>query len=292
MDLDHVIVAVAELDTAIERYEALLGRPAAARSKHPRGTRNALFLFEQGPYLELLAPWDAPETGSSAGALRERLEKRDEGLDGIALTSDDLDETITELRERGLDLADAVANSGVNADGRVREWRATRLPAIEGGHAYLVQHSGWDLRRELLTQPPRDRAAGAVNGIHHVAYDVADAATSSATCEHHLGLPRLRTIQSARMAARVFVHGAGDAAIEFVDSVRADGPVAARIARAGHGLSSLAFEVRELEAAVQQARTAGVAVGDPEPGVLSNSRVARIDPASACGVSAQYLQFS
>lgn len=291
MGLDHVIVAVSDLDAATKRYEAILGRPPALHSEHPRGTRNALFLFDRGPYLELLALWDAPEQGSSATALQRRLAERGEGLHGFALATDNLDAEVARLRRLGLEVEEPAANSGRNADGRLREWRATRLPPPDGEHAFLIQHLGWDWRSELLTRSDPERAASAVIGIHHVALDVADAEATSASWQERLSLKRTGVIDSERMGGRVFIHAAGDATIEFVGTTRADGPVAARIARRGYGLSSFAMEVQDLDAAVQAARAAGIEIGDPEPGVLPRSHVARLNPASACGVAAQYLQF-
>jgi catechol 2,3-dioxygenase-like lactoylglutathione lyase family enzyme len=290
--LDHVIVAVRDLDAATARYAVILGRPAALRSEHPRGTGNALFLFPHGPYLELLALWDAPEQGSSAAALRRRLAERGEGLHGLALSADDLDAEVARLRGRGLEIMDPVGNSARNTDGRLREWRAVRLPAVSDEDSFLIQHRGWDWRSQLLTQPPPDRAASAVTSIHHVAFDVPDAEAASAAWQQRFGFARTAVIEAERMGGRVLVHAAGAATVEFVGATRPDGPVAARIGRRGYGLSSLGLEVSDLDAAVHAARAGGMAIGDPEPGVLPQSRVARLDPASACGVAAQYLQFA
>lgn len=287
LQLDHVIIAVEDLEAGIRRYEAILGCPVALRSDHPRGTRNALFLFERGPYLELLATWDAPEQGTSAAALRRRLAERGEGLHGLGLSLDNLDACVTHLRGLGLDLLDPVNNSAKSAGGRVREWRATRMPPPDDQDVFLVQHLGSDWRAELRPTPGR----GTVASMHHVAFDVPDAGRSARRWQERLGLDVERTVTSERMAARVIILSAGEASLEFVEPLRADGPVAQRMAQRGSGLSSLAFEVRDLNAAVDSARDAGVRAGDPEPGVLPNSRVARLDAADACGVAAQFVQF-
>lgn len=289
--LDHVIIAVRDLDAAAARYEAILGLPVAVRSEHPRGTRNALFLFARGPYLELLAAWDAPEQGSSATTLRRFLDARGEGLFGFALTPRDIDAAVARLRGLGFDITDPVGNSGRNADGRLREWRGAGIPATAGEVSFFVEHRGWDWRAELRPEPRPERAHSAVTAIHHIAFDVADAGAASAAWDERFGLPQTDAVISERMGARVNIHAAGDATVEFVSATRRDGPVAERIARFGEGLSSLAFTVSGLDRAVAAVRAAGIAVGDPEPGVLAGSRVARLDRASARGVSAQLLQF-
>ncbi len=54
--LDHVIVAVRDLDAATGVYSRLLGREPSWRGSHPElGTANTLFRLERS-YLELLAP--------------------------------------------------------------------------------------------------------------------------------------------------------------------------------------------------------------------------------------------
>lgn len=291
MRLDHVIVAVADLDAATVRFEALLGVPASIRSDHPRGTRNALFLFPAGPYLELLSLWDAPERGTSAQGLASRLAERGDGVEAIALATDDIDAEVESMRARGLDLPDAVPNSGVSAGGLVRTWRGARLPGPDGDDAFLIQHMNDGWRTELVGAAVAGRETTAVTGIHHVAFDVPDADVSSAGWAERYDLARTRQIVSERMGAKVNIHQAGAATIEFVSATTADGPVARRIARRGPGLSSLAFEVEDIAAATQAVRAMGITVGDPEPGVLPGGIVARIDPATLHGVSAQLLMF-
>ena len=291
MKLDHVIVAVRDLEAAATRFESILGVPVAVWSRHPRGTRNALFVFEQGPCLELLTTWAAPETGSSARSVHTFLEQR-EGLFGLALAPGDIMQAVARLRSCGYEVAGPVPNSGVNADGRVREWRGAFAPSTAGDHTFLVEHLGWNWRADLRPNPLASRAASAVRSIHHVAFELDDAEAASQSWEEWFGLPLSQQITSERMGARVLMHRAGDATVEFVSATTADGLVAQRIARRGHGLFGLAFEVTDLEAAVAAARDAGLHVGEPAAGVLPGSRVARIDPASAFGVEAQFLQFT
>ena len=61
--LDHIIVAVKNLDIAKSNYEKIFGLPPAWRGKHLElGTSNVLFNFEN-TYFELLA-----STGKGLGA--------------------------------------------------------------------------------------------------------------------------------------------------------------------------------------------------------------------------------
>ena len=75
--LDHVIVAVRDLDAAVRSTEALFGRRASWRGVHPgQGTANALFRVAN-TYLELLAPSGEGPIGSVLGRhLARALESR------------------------------------------------------------------------------------------------------------------------------------------------------------------------------------------------------------------------
>ena len=75
--LDHVILAVRDLDAASRAYAILLGLRASWRGEHPgEGTANTLFRVDN-TYLELLAPVGP---GATRDAVRANLEVRGEGL--------------------------------------------------------------------------------------------------------------------------------------------------------------------------------------------------------------------
>ena len=68
--LDHLVVAVRDLDAASEIYAKLLGRAPSWRGEHPGwGTANALYRLEN-TYLELVSPRGA---GPMGDGLRTRL---------------------------------------------------------------------------------------------------------------------------------------------------------------------------------------------------------------------------
>jgi len=293
MELDHVIVAVRDLDTAAATFSALLGVPVGLRSEHPvHETRNALLLFRGGPYLELL---EVPrrEGAPFVTAVRRAAAARGEGLVGLALTAPSMGETIDHLRALGYDVPAVEEGSAVNADGRVRRWRTALLPTaiFSGVPALLVEHYDWDWRAELRPREDSGRVWDGAAGIHHLAIDVAEADDSSRRWEEALGLRLRQRIVSERMGALVNVHPAGAATLESVSAIDPTGAVAARIADRGLGPSSVAFEVNDIDRAVATARATGALVGDPAPGVLPNSSVARVVPSSAANVAVQFLQF-
>ena len=90
-DLDHLVVAVRDLDAAYAGF-ALLGFSVTGKVQHPdRGTANHCVLLENGEtriYLELLG---VTQPGPANQRLQTVLEASGDTLVGLALRSDDLD---------------------------------------------------------------------------------------------------------------------------------------------------------------------------------------------------------
>lgn len=290
MRLDHVLIGVDDLDGATKTYEGLLGLPAAVRSEHPTyGTRNALFIFESGGYLELLGLQpNAAEAGFST-ALTGFLKEHGPGLYGIALAPDALDAAVERVRADGVEIAAAARGTGVGPDGRVREWRNTRLPAsaLHNSFSLMIEHSGWDWRSELRKPPLPGREQSAVRRIDHVVFTVADADAASAMWERRFGVPRAETIPLPGGNRVIGVHPLGGANLEVIGPVGSEAPAGAATDERFVGLS---VEVPDLDATVAAIRALGAQVTDPAAGILPRTRIARVDPASASGVPLQLLE--
>ena len=96
--VDHVVVAVKDLDKSIGRYEAIYGAPVSDRSEAAAaGMKMAFFRFGDS-YVELVS-----NLGDD-GPIAKRLADRGEGVHLIAMKVDDLDKTLAELREKGVRL--------------------------------------------------------------------------------------------------------------------------------------------------------------------------------------------
>jgi methylmalonyl-CoA epimerase len=96
--VDHVVVAVKDLDKSIGRYEAIYGAPVSDRSEAPAaGMKMAFFRFGDS-YVELVSNL------GDEGPIAKRLADRGEGVHLMAMKVDDLDKTLAELREKGVRL--------------------------------------------------------------------------------------------------------------------------------------------------------------------------------------------
>jgi len=105
--VDHVAIAVRDLDEALAVFEGLLGLKAAHIEEVPdQGVKAALIPIGDSE-IELIQPID-PESG-----VAKAIEKRGEGIHHICLEVDDVDEELKSLAERGVELIDKVGRKGL-----------------------------------------------------------------------------------------------------------------------------------------------------------------------------------
>ena len=134
--LDHVILAVPDLDHAAEALERVLGLRATRGGKHPTlGTENSLVPLG-GAYLELVAVTDEKAAAESAFG-RSALAARTEGprFTGWVARTDDLD--------AASDGSPVVALSRETPDGGRITWRMAALERL-GDEGVLPPFLSWD----------------------------------------------------------------------------------------------------------------------------------------------------
>ena len=97
--LDHLIIAVSDLDLAEENYTKIFGAKPVWRGEHKElGTENSLFNF-QNTYFELLA---AKGEGLGAALVNYYLQESGEGLIGIVLGTKDIGKCYEVLKKKRL----------------------------------------------------------------------------------------------------------------------------------------------------------------------------------------------
>jgi methylmalonyl-CoA/ethylmalonyl-CoA epimerase len=120
--LDHVVIAVRELEEAARTWEGNLGLKVE-RVFQPAGSRIRLAsLLAGNAFLELAQPL-APDHRLAAF-----MDERGEGLFSLSIEVDDLEAAVAELRGRGVQVSDP--EPGV--------WEGTRLARISRGSAHGV----------------------------------------------------------------------------------------------------------------------------------------------------------
>ena len=96
--VDHVVVAVKDLDASIGKYEAIYGAKVSDRSEAAAaGMKMAFFRFADS-YVELVS-----NLGDD-GPIAKRLADRGEGVHLVAMKVDNLEKTLEALRAKGVRL--------------------------------------------------------------------------------------------------------------------------------------------------------------------------------------------
>lgn len=104
--LEHVAIAVKDLDAAVHYYVHVLGfAPPELEVVAEQRVRTAIFGHGMGR-IELICPTDA------SSSVAKFLEKRGEGLHHICVEVDDIVATLAELKAKGAALIDEVPKIG------------------------------------------------------------------------------------------------------------------------------------------------------------------------------------
>lgn len=105
--IDHVGVAVSDLDRAIALYEGTFGMPVAHRETVQEQGVEAVLLDVGDGHIELLAPL-GPDT-----TVGKFVERRGEGLHHVAYRVDDIETALVNLKEVGVELIDSKPRIGI-----------------------------------------------------------------------------------------------------------------------------------------------------------------------------------
>lgn len=179
--IDHVLVAVQDLERASQVYQQL-GFQVLPGGKHPSlGTHNALVPLADGFYLELIAVWDRELAERQVPFVVSAL-ARDNRLARFVLESDDLDADVAAMRARGFEISDPTQGERERPDGQRVAWKAAfprdwRLP-------FIIQ----DITPRELRVPAPTFGIGQQLRLADVRVGVRDLAAASALFQQLLGV--------------------------------------------------------------------------------------------------------
>ena len=95
LSLDHVAIAVDDLDKAIHRFAEDFGLELAGTEDVPSAQTTTAFLPVSGTRIELIHPLNG------AGAVQRHLDRRGPGLHHLCFQTDDIAADMARLRARG-----------------------------------------------------------------------------------------------------------------------------------------------------------------------------------------------
>jgi catechol 2,3-dioxygenase-like lactoylglutathione lyase family enzyme len=220
--LDHIVIAVVDLDQAIADYRRLGFTVYPGGTHHGGASHNALVVFADGSYFELIA-YLKPSPDVRWWKL---LSSSGEGFVDFALNPENTVRDAAATRERGLEIDGPVDGGRLRTDGVRLDWqivrpRSTDLPFWCG-----------DVTPRNLRVPDGDmrKHDNGVTGISRVVVAVADLAASKARYRALLGSEPKAASDDAALATVgdvvIDLLGPGNAAARSAIDKRGEGPIA------------------------------------------------------------------
>ena len=217
LGLDHVVIAVHDLDSAITDFRSL-GFTVQPGGQHPgRTSHNALIVFADGAYIELIA-WMAPAPQERWWRL---LQEHGDGYADFALLPRDTLAVLQAARGRGLhSLIGPIDGGRVRPDGVQLQWRNARhetpdLPFLCG-----------DVTPRALRVPegPVRVHANGAQGVAELAIAVLDEEATVVRYRALLGEAATLTVEDAMPPRATFSMGTTRFVLTQAAAAQARGP--------------------------------------------------------------------
>jgi catechol 2,3-dioxygenase-like lactoylglutathione lyase family enzyme len=273
--LDHVILAVRDLDAARVDYQELLGLSPSWGGLHPEaGTANVLFRLEN-TYLELLSPSGAGPVGELVNGL---LDARGEGMLGLAFATDDIEACRATLLERGLQPGPVEADHGRNpTTGAERRWRRVALPPDRTRNLLVFPIRHDSPASTLPMAPPTGDPALSVHALDHAVVQSTDGNATRALFGEALGLRLAVDKEFADWGVRLMFFRVGGVTVEVASALAGVDALAAMPAAAAGSASDrfygMSLRVRSVDGARERLAQLGFDVSQVRQGRRPGTRV-------------------
>ena len=259
--LDHLIIAVKDLDEAEKNYSKIFGMPPVWRGEHKElGTINSIFNFEN-TYFELLA---SNGDGLGAALVDNAIDQDGEGLTGIVLGTNNLKEAHASIGSAGYVVGDISDGEGSNLGSQaIRRWQNLFLPPelTRGLFSFIIQHTEGEL-------PFSKHQASSINKLDHVVINTNDADGFINVYQDVFKIRLALDKFIEHWKKRMLFFRLNKTTIEVIES-KDEEP-------ANDKLWGLAWEVRNIEDAYQRLIKEGVNITPVQKGIKANTLVATI----------------
>lgn len=266
--VDHLVIAVRDLESSAQAYRAMLGLEPSWRGAHPTyGTQNVIFGLSNC-YVELLALGPGQAASPVARALETYLARKPEGLFALALGTDDAAQAFEHLRKAGLTPTPVSDGEARANTGATRRWRSFALPreVARGVNVLVIEH----MSGEPETSSAVAESTTSATGVDHVVLFSDD-------LQGALALWRDTFAIGERWQREIPERGTinvglkiGGVTIELV------APLGNSAGERGERLWGAAYAVPDCDAAVTRLRHAAVPVSDARSGLAPRTRVATV----------------
>lgn len=259
--LDHLIIAVKDLDEAEKDYTKVFGMPPVWRGEHKElGTINSIFNFEN-TYFELLASKGA---GLGADLVNNALEQDGEGLTGIVLGTDNIKDVYASISSAGFGIGEISDGEGSNSDNvNIRRWQNLFLPPelTRGLFSFVIEHTDGEL-------PSSNYQTSSISKLDHLVINTNDADGFISVYQDIFNIRLALDKVIEHWNKRMLFFRLNKTTIEIIESK--DGQPA------HDKLWGLAWEVKNIEDTYQRLIDEGVTVSPVQKGIKENTFVATI----------------
>lgn len=257
--VDHIIIAVEDLEKASADYALMLGRAPSWRGTHPDyGSANSLFRLDNC-YLELLA---ANGEGWAGDMVRGVLQSQGQSLCALVFATDECAAFLENARANGLDAADPVPGHGIDDNtGVTRTWQTMHwdMAAARGIFSFCIRHD------DLSALPMAAvEGAGAVTAVDHVVVQTKSAEAARKFYGDQLGI---------RLALEQHVPDWGGTQLFFRTNSMSVEVLSTEKAGDDDRLWGLALKTDDIVATQKRLSDAGIAVSEVRDGRKPGTKV-------------------
>lgn len=260
--LDHLIIAVQNLDEAEENYKKIFGIPPVWKGTHKElGTANVIFNFKN-TYFELLS---VNGDGLGADLVNNQLKENGEGMLGLVLGTKDINSTAAILKDKGFPISEVSNGEGKNSqNNEIRKWKNIFLPSelTRGIFSFIIQHT----EGSLPTASNYDKSS--VNKLDHVVLNTndADGFINIYRDIFNIRLALDRVIEHWK--TRMLFFRLNKTTIEVIEQKNDDANP--------DNLWGLAWEVESIKEAHERLTNDGIEITEVKKGIKENTLVATI----------------
>ena len=266
--IDHVALAVRDLDAAVAAYGALLGR-SPEWVGGDGGARHAWFQLANMA-LDVIAPaGDAAEkaAGAFGATIRRHLDKHGEGVWAFAFTVADGEAMHRLVTRRGLRATPPTSSRSTHLNGRKRYWTTSAVqPDDTAGVQILLVDPPRDGRAFPLSPPLADDEAS-IGELDHVVIRTDDPDRAVAIYGGRLGLDLRLDRANPRWGARQLFFRCGTGVVEFA------APIEPPASLADDRITGLAWRTADANAARARIAAAGFDASEVRDGRKPGTRV-------------------
>ena len=260
--LDHIIIAVEDLNHAEQNYKKIFGIDPVWRGICKNlGTANIIFNFKN-TYCELLA-----SNGSGLGAelVTNSIKESGEGVIGVGFGTDNIENSYSKLKKLGYFVSDITDGEGIDeTNKKIRKWRNLFLPdeLTRGLFSFIIEHTDG-----ILPNQEKYHAAS-INKLDHVVINTNDADGFINIYKEVFNIRLALDKVIEHWKSRMLFFRLNKTTIEVIE--RKDDK------DTKDSLWGLAWEVESIEDAHKRLSTEGVEVSSIKKGLKENTLVATI----------------